>query len=132
MTVIHAGWDATFTATSLAASTVTNGSAGTTAAIDCDGKSSLEVSISCVYGGTANNGLKVFILRMIDDTPTYEAQADIPQGVELAYSISGTHRKAFTIDCRLISKCKIEVQNDSGASVTVTVNTKFMEDTAGA
>lgn len=130
MTTIVADWQSAFQPTSIAASSVGNGSSATTAAIDCDGHSFVEVSIKCVYGNPANNGLKAFILRMVDDTPTYESQNDQPQGVELAYATSGTRVKTFTIDCRMVSKFKIQVQNDTGATVTVTVNYKFMDDTS--
>ncbi len=130
MTTIIADWQSSFSNTSINATSVSNGGAQTTAAIDCDGHSTVEISITCVYGSPCNNGLKAFILRQVDDTPNYESQNDYPQGVELAYALSGTRRKTFTVDCRMLSKFKIEVQNDSGATVAVTVRYKFMDETS--
>jgi hypothetical protein len=123
MTTISTNWDSSWTATSIASSTVTNTSTATTAAISNDGKSGSEVSVTIAYGGTVNQGVKVYILRDIDGT-NYEAVTDKPWGFEMPSSVSTTYRRAFAVCADRISNFKVHVTNDSGASVTATVKTR--------
>lgn len=99
---------------------MTNTSTATTAAISNDNKSETEVSVTIAYGGTADEGVKVYILRDVDGT-NYEAVADGPWGFMLPYTISTTHRRSFTVAGDRVSSFKVHVTNDSGATVTATV-----------
>ena len=120
MTSVVPNWDASWTTTSINNSTITDGNTATTAAIDNDLKAVTEISVEVTYDNTtATEGLKVYILRDIDGTD-FEAVADNPTGFQLAVSVSGTHRKTFPIPGDRISKFKVHVTNDSGASVTST------------
>jgi len=123
MTTISTNWDTSWTATSIAASSVTDTSTATTAAISNDGKSGTEVSVTCAYGGTVDQGLKVYILRDADGT-NYEAVIDKPWGFEMPSGVSTTYRRAFAVCADRISNFKVHVTNDSGATVTVTVKTR--------
>lgn len=116
-------WDASWTAidTSLSIST---GSTDTSDAISLDGKAAAEVSIECAYGATASTGLKVYICRDVDGT-NYEAAADLPFGVVLAYSTSTTYRRTITIDAGQVGSFKILLSNASGATVTVTTRIRY-------
>lgn len=125
MSVISTLWDSTFTATSIAASTVTNTSSATTAAIDNSSHAGTEVSVTVAYGGTATQGLVVNVLRMVDDTPTFEsATTDACFGFSIPYSTSTTFHRVFSVSSDRISKFKVFVSNNTGASVTVTVKYK--------
>lgn len=113
-------WDAAFTTTSISASSITNTSTATTAAINNDGKSTTEVSIQIAYGGTANEGVKVYLLRDTDGT-NYEDTTDAPWAFMMPYAISVTRRRTFTVSAMMVSNFKIKLTNDSGATVTATV-----------
>ena len=125
MTTIATNWDSTFTATSIASSTITNGSNATTAAIDNQTKVGTEVSVTIAYGGTATAGCIVNVLRMVDDSPTYESPTnDAPWGFAMPFATSTTFHRTFTVAADRISKFKVYVANSSGASVTATVDYK--------
>lgn len=125
MSTISNLWDTTWTATSIAGSTVTNTSSATTAAIDNSAHAGAEISVTVAYGGTATQGLVVNILRMVDDTPTYEsATNDSPFGFAMPYSTSTTFHRTISVAGDRVSKFKVYVSNNTGASVTVTVKYK--------
>ncbi len=115
-------WDAAWASTSINASAVANAGTATTAAVSNDLKLDTEVSIEAAYGGTATEGIKVYILRDVDGT-NYEAVADGPYGFEMPRTASTTHRRTLTVPAA-ISNFKVHVTNNSGASVTVTVRTR--------
>lgn len=118
-------WDASWTTTSIASSSITTGSNATTAAIALDGAISCLVSVSIAYGGTATEGAKVYILSDTDGT-NYEAVADNPARVyQLPYSTSTTYRRTFAIPATDYDDFKVHVTNDSGATVTATVDYKL-------
>lgn len=120
MSNITTNWDTSWTNSSINGSTVTDGSSATTAAISNDGKSATEVSITVVYGGTANEGIVAYVLRDTNGT-NYESVADLPWGIALPADISTTFRRTFTVTADRVSNFKVHVTNDSGASVTATV-----------
>jgi hypothetical protein len=127
MATLSTNWDSTFTSTSINASTITNTSTSTTAAINNSGKVATEISVTIAYGGTANQGAIVNVLRMVDDTPTYESGAnDAAWGFAMPYAISTTYHRTFTVSAEKASKFEVYVSNNSGASVTATVNFKQM------
>ena len=123
MTQIATAWDSIWSATSIASSTVTNGSNATTAAISNDTKVGTEISVTVAYGGTATQGVLVNVLRMVDDSPTFEsATNDAPWGFAMPFATSTTFHRTFTVPSDRISKFKVYVANSAGASVTATVN----------
>jgi hypothetical protein len=125
MATISTNWDSTWTATSIASSTITNTSSSTTASISNSGKVGTEVSVTIAYGGTATQGVIVNVLRMVDDTPTYEsATNDAPWGFTMPYAISTTYHRTFNVPGDRVSKFEVYISNNSGASVTATVDTK--------
>ncbi len=117
-------WNAAWTATSIASSAVSNGGSATTGAISLDGAIACDISIECAYGGTATEGLKVYILRDIDGA-NFESIDDNPYGFSLAYAASVTRRKGFSVPAQGLSAFKVLLVNDAGASVTATVRYKL-------
>lgn len=115
----HAG---SWSATSIASSSISDAAADTTAAIDNDTKLGTNVSVEIAYGGTATEGVNVYLLRDVDGT-NYEAVADGPWGFAMPYATSVTRRRTFWVP-GWISKFKVHLTNDSGASVTATVRTQ--------
>jgi hypothetical protein len=117
-------WDTNWSTTSIAASSVTNTSTATTAAISLDQKIACQISVACAYGGTATEGLKVYLLA--DSNSTDEAVADVPaRAYQLPYSTSTTYRRVYSIPATDYSSFKVHVTNNSGATVTVTVTYKL-------
>jgi hypothetical protein len=123
MATFNPNWDTNWTNTSINGSSITNSSTATTATVDNDNKSSTEVSVKIVYGGTANEGAKVYLLRDTDGT-TFEGTTDLPWGFQMPYAVSGTRYRTFTVAGSMISKFKVLVSNASGATVTATVKYK--------
>ena len=76
-----------------------------------------EITVACAYGGTATEGIIVYVVGDIDGT-NFEAVADRPWGIRLAYSVSTTHRRRFFVP-PWVRNFKLIITNDSGASVTV-------------
>lgn len=122
MVTYNANWAGSWTATSIAASTVTNSSTATTAAIDNDNITSTEIAVTIVYGGTTNEGARVYVLR--DVGGTYEVIVDGAWGFMMAYSVSGTYRRSFVVQSINASKFKVMISNSTGASITATVSYK--------
>lgn len=110
-------WDTNWTSTSINASSVANAGSATTAAISNDNKLETEVGVSVAYGGTASEGIKVYILRDVDGS-NYE-DANTAWGFEMPKAVSTTYRR--TISVGSASNFKVLVTNNTGASVTVTV-----------
>lgn len=122
---VSTNWDSSFTTTSINSSTVTNGSSATTGAIDNNNKAGTEVTVTIAYGSPANSGVIVSVLRIINGTPTYESGAnDTPWSFALNYNASSTYNRAFTVPADRVSKFEVYVSNNSGASVTATVQYK--------
>lgn len=115
--------DSSWATTSINGSTVGNGSSETTSSpISNDGKIGTQVSVTVVYGSPATAGVQMMILRDIDGT-NFESPNDLPWGLSLPYTASGTHRRAVTVPPD-IGDFKVAVVNPSGASVTATVRTR--------
>ena len=112
-------WPLSWSSTSIAASTITNTSSATTAAISNDSKYATEVAVTVAYGGTASEGIKWYILR--DSDAGYEAAVDNGWAGQLAATVSTTHRRTITVPASSISRFKVHLINNSGASVTATV-----------
>lgn len=116
-------WAASWTADgTISGSNIADAGDATSDEISNDGDLATEVSIEIAYGATANEGVKVYVLRDVDGT-NFEAEADSPWGFEMPYSTSTTHRKTFTVPGS-ISAFVILLTNDSGAQVTATVRTR--------
>jgi hypothetical protein len=125
LTTVATLWDTSWTATSIASSTITNTSNSTTSSISNSGKIGTEVSVTIAYGGTATQGVIVNVLRMVDDGPTYESAAnDAPWGFSMPYAISTTFHRTFNVAGDRASKFEVYLSNNSGASVTATVDYK--------
>lgn len=107
-------WTALVDAQSIADAADHNGGA-----ISNDTKLDTEVAIKVAYGATANEGVKVYILREGDTD--YEAEGDDPWGFEMPYSVSTTHRRTITVPAE-IARFEVLLTNDSGASVTADVD----------
>lgn len=125
MATINPNWDTAWTNTSILASAITNGSTATTAVISNDNKTGTEISVDVDYGATANEGVKVFVLRDINGTD-FESSVDSPWGFMLAFAISLTRRRTFTVAGDMTSDFKIHVSNASGATVTADVKYRQM------
>lgn len=93
----------------------------TSVAVSLDGKLAAKIGVTVAYGATVNQGVKVYVLGLVDGT-NYEGEADSPWGFEMPATVSTTHRRVFTIPAGLHDSFKILVTNDSGAQVTVDVD----------
>lgn len=102
------------------AETISDGGSYTSGAISLDEYLGAIVSIICDYGGTADEGIKVYVAGEGGDG-TYEAVADEPFGIQLPATVSTTHRDRLVVDARNYASFKIIVTNDSGASVDVDI-----------
>lgn len=110
--------------TGLSGASVANaGTATSTNEISNDDKIATEVSVECVYGATASQGLKVYVLGSIDGT-NFETVASGAWGFEMQRATSSTYRTRFMVSALDYSSFKIHVTNNSGATVTVTVRTR--------
>lgn len=112
-------WTLTWTATTIDADTIADAADLTSDAISNDTKLDTEVAVMIAYGATANQGVKVYVLR--EGASAYEAEADNPWGFEMPYSTSTTHRRTFTVPAS-IGRFQVLLTNDSGASVTADVD----------
>ncbi len=97
-----------------------------TEAIDNNGKWGSEVTVTVEHGGTANCGVKVYVLRQVDTT-TYEDMHSDPWGFEMPYDTNQTVYRTFFVDGVSVSKFKVFISNSSGGSVDVTVKTKQLD-----
>ncbi len=88
---------------------------------------SAEVSVAVTYGATATQGVKVYVLREVDASPTFEGEADSPWGFEMPYAASATRRRTFSVDGLSLRDFKVHLSNDSGAQVTATVKYRRLE-----
>lgn len=123
MPSFNPNWDTSWTNSSINSTSISNSAVNTTGAIDNDNKSGTEVSVSIAYGGTASEGVKVYVLRDYDGT-NYEAVVDGPWGFMMPYTSSTTHNRTFTVLGNSVSKFKVHLTNGSGASVTASVKTR--------
>jgi hypothetical protein len=122
MASFNYNWDSAFTATSIAASSITNTSSATTAQISNDNKSACEVSVKIIYGGTASEGVKVYLLRPLNDTPDYETLSDAPWGFMMPFAVSATHWRIFSVPPQMVAAFKVQCVNNSGATITATIS----------
>lgn len=113
-------WSGAYTALVNAAA-VANGGDNTSAAVSLDGKLALKIGITVAYGATASQGVKIYVLGLVDGT-NYEAEADLPWGFDMPYTVSTTHRRTFVIPAGMHDSIKILATNDSGASITLDVD----------
>jgi len=113
-------WTGTYTA-EVNAQSVADAGDHTSGAISNDGKLATKVGITVAYGGTANEGVKVFVLGLVDGT-NYEAEADDPWGFEMPFSTATTHRRTFVVPAGVHDSFKILATNDSGAQITLDVD----------
>jgi len=121
MGTLYLDWDASWSTTSIASSSIADAGSASTAAISGDLKAETEVSITITYGAIATEGVKVYILRDVDGT-NYEAATDSPWVIEMPSAVSATKRK--TINVGNLSSFKVHLTNGSGASITATVDYK--------
>lgn len=123
MTSINPSWPASWTATDISATSVDDASSASTSAISNDDKIATEVSLEVTYGTTADEGVKIYILRDVDGTD-FENPNDNPWGFQMPYTTSTTHRRTFNVPAERTSKFKVHISNDSGAAVTATIRYK--------
>lgn len=112
-------WTLTWTADA-DGQTIADAGSHTGGAISNDTKLATEVAVKCAYGGTATEGVVVYLLREGDTA--YEDVDDAPfsTGV-MEYAASTTYRKTFTVAAN-IPRFKVLITNDSGAQVTVDID----------
>lgn len=122
-TSIYTQWDNSWSTTSIAASSITNGNASTTAAINNDTKSGTEIAISVTYGGSPTNGVNVYVLRDVNGS-FEDPSNDRPFGFQMPYVASGTCKRTFSVMADRVSNFKICVVNNTGDTVTATVTYK--------
>jgi hypothetical protein len=121
-------WTQEYSGTLTTAGTVTD----TSAALDLDIHSSIEISIDADYSdhAKATGGLRVYILRDVNGTD-YEVDpvADsnsVPWGFEMPFSQNATVRKTFTLRGVDVSRFKIFLHwANTTASSNVTVVTNY-------
>jgi hypothetical protein len=123
MATIYNDWDTSWTVDGTLGATIATGATDTGDAITLDGKSSVQVAVECAYGGTATQGLKVFILGDYDGT-NYQVAASVPS-VEVAYATSSTRTLIIPVSGFEMSKFKVHLTNDSGATVTTEVRYRY-------
>lgn len=114
-------WSGTYSPLVNAQAVATGADHTSATAISLNNKLAAKVGITVAYGGTATQGVKVYVLGLVDGT-NYEAEADGPWGFEMPYTVSATHRRQFVVPASLHDSFKILVTNDSGGSVTVDVD----------
>lgn len=122
--------DNTWNATAIAATAIASG-AGVgveTAPISLDGSDGALVSVSCSYGATANEGVKVYVLGDTDGT-NYETVASGAWGWEHPKTPGSVLPKLYAVSAVEYSAIIIRVENNSGAGVTVTVRYKLFRRT---
>lgn len=75
------------------------------AEIDCDGKSSIMISIDTDYSdhAKATGGLTITLLRDVDDT-VYESANGAAITFEMPFTQNATERKTIVVDCSKIQK----------------------------
>lgn len=118
-------WDGAVTNTSIASSSISDGgSATTTSAIDQSGNTATEVFVEIAYGATVNEGAFVYVLKEKAGGGAYEDIDDDPYGFEMPSAVSSTRNRALPVPGVVANSFKILVTNDSGASVTATVDYK--------
>ena len=120
-------WDTSWTTTAIASSAITTGNgSGTdiTAAISLDLKVACLVGVEAVYAsGTVTGGIKVYILS--DVHGTYEDELDFPARVYQMPGGSGaTYNRTFAIPATDYDDFKVFIENDTGVTVTTTVDYK--------
>lgn len=116
-------FDWTLTWTSLQdGSTITDTNFQTSTAVSNDITLGTEVAVEVAYGGTVDEGVKVYVCRE-DGDGTYEDPSanDTPWGFEMPSAVSGTARKSFTVPPS-IPRFQIVLENNTGATVTVSVD----------
>lgn len=113
-------WDATWTDTSINSSSITDTNSSTTAAISNDQKVATEVSVDIDYGGTTDEGVFCYVLRDVNGTD-FEAVDDRPFGFEMPFSSGNTRRRTFVVAADRVSKFKVQLVNNTGATVTASV-----------
>lgn len=109
---------------------IANSASLTTDPISNDEKLNTEVSIEIAYGGTANEGVRVFILRDVDGTE-YEGAADAPWGFAMPHATSVTRRRTFTVPAS-IGRFRVLLTNESGAEVDASVRYRQSEGVTAA
>ncbi|OGT57692.1 MAG: hypothetical protein A3E01_02840 [Gammaproteobacteria bacterium RIFCSPHIGHO2_12_FULL_63_22] len=119
MTIEYASAWSADNATSIAASSIANTATDTTGEISGDA-ASIEFGFQIVYGGTATQGVKAYLLH--HSGTAYQDVSDNPPAIELPYSVSGTHDFSWTVTGLAAGKYKVHLTNNSGATVTATVN----------
>lgn len=122
MVTFNPNWSS-YSATSIAASSITNTNTATTAAINLDNLSACEVAVTIAYGNPADEGIKVYVLRECE-SGVWEEVASNPWGFMMPYGTSVTRRRSFSVAASMVSNFKIHLTNNSGATVTATVSYK--------
>jgi hypothetical protein len=121
-------WDAAWTVLDAAIVLTQGGTTEDTSdEVSLDGKAACELSIDADYSNhaKATGGLFVWILRDINETD-FEAEADLPFGIEMVFTQAGTNRRTISIDPSQVSKFKVLLDWDnSTASSAVTVATSL-------
>lgn len=91
--------------------------------IDCDGKSSILISIDSDYSAhaKATAGLSISILRDVDDT-VYESAQGAAVTFEMPFTQSNTERKTFALDVSKFQKIVLvqDWGNTTGSSAVTT------------
>ena len=111
-------------------STITNGSSYTSGAISNNRKLGTEVAVSIAYGATATEGAKVYILPDVDGT-NYAGISDNVRQVEMEYQTSTTLVTHLWVPGH-IHDFKVYIGNDTGATVTYTLNYRQSIRTSGS
>ena len=101
------------------------------AEIDCDGKSSILISVDTDYSNhaKATAGLSISILRDVDDT-VYESANGAAVKFEMPFTQNATERKTFALDVSKFEKIVLvqDWGNTTGSSVATTATAYKFSD----
>jgi len=111
-------WDSIPQATTIAADAIADAANLVSDEITNEVKSGIMVKI--VYGNPATEGAKVYLLPEISDG-VFAAIADGNPIAEMEAAVGATRNAWFAIPPEM-RKFKVGISNDSGASITATVN----------
>ena len=119
MATISVDWGSYTTDGTINNVTVSNAGSQTGDATSMDGLYCVQVAVQCTYGGTATQGLKIFVLADYDGT-NYQLTTDNVYSIAMVYATSAAKTCVFTIYASDFSRFKIKLTNDAGADITAT------------
>lgn len=106
----------TWTATSIAGNTITNGSSSVTAAIPMNNQLGAQIGVTLTYGATKNQNAIVNVLENVNGNDETRENSSFSLAVQ--GESTETHYKSFALQTIDFVEPKIEIVNDTGSDVT--------------